>query len=397
MTIVVTGGGSGGHITPILAVASELKRLQPAVRIVYVGQKGDALADIPAAHPAIDEVRYVQAGKLRRYNGEGWKQLLDLPTQAKNMRDVFRVLIGLGQSYFMMRKLQPSVIFSRGGFVSVPVCLGGWLNRVPFVTHDSDSVPSLANRLIARWATLHAVALPEELYPYPIDKTVMVGIPLSSDYQPVEPTLQAAYRQQLKINPKAQLLLITGGGNGARRLNEAVVANAAYLLKQHPKLVIVHIAGRALQAATEEAYDKTVTDATARKRIRVEGFVSDFYRYSGAADVIIARGGATNLAEFAAQGKTCIIIPAAQLVGGHQVKNAQALADRGAVVLFTEEQAEQERRLAMVVGELLDDDTQRDALAKQLSKFARPHAAKQLAELLLEQTKAAQKSHAAPS
>jgi UDP-N-acetylglucosamine--N-acetylmuramyl-(pentapeptide) pyrophosphoryl-undecaprenol N-acetylglucosamine transferase len=160
MTIVVTGGGSGGHITPILAVAAELKQLDKSIRIVYIGQTGDKLADIPAADPHIDEVFTVRAGKFRRYHGEGWRQLLDIDTQLKNVRDAILVLIGLWQSFWLVRRLQPQVIFSRGGFVSVPVSLGGWLNHVPYITHDSDSMPSLANRLIARWAHLHAVALP---------------------------------------------------------------------------------------------------------------------------------------------------------------------------------------------------------------------------------------------
>lgn len=378
----MTGGGSGGHITPILAVADELKRTSPGIRIVYIGQKGDKLIDIPAADPNIDEVHVVSAGKFRRYHGEGWKQLLDVRTQAKNVRDGFRVLTGLWQSFWLLRRLKPSVIFTRGGFVSVPVALGGKLNRIPFITHDSDSVPSLANRIIARWASLHAVALPEDVYPYPAAKTRMVGIPLSTSYEKVTPLLVKQYRHQLGLQLDAQLLLVTGGGNGAQRLNDAVVANSQYLLKQHPKLVIAHIAGRALESPLSKAYDDLLSPEL-RKRVEVIGFTADFYLYSGAADVIIARGGATNLAEFAVQGKACIIVPAEQLVGGHQVKNAEVLAERGAIQLFTEAQAEQERRLALTVGELLDNDTKRAELGKQLSKFARSDAAHELAMVLL--------------
>ena len=160
LKVIVTGGGSGGHITPILAVAAELKRRDPKTRLIYVGQKGDGLADIPAADPNIDAVYAVQAGKFRRYHGEGWRQLLDLKMWFLNIRDAFYVLIGIWQSWRLMKRLRPDVIFSRGGFVSVPVALGGKFNGVPYITHDSDSIPSLANRLIARWAAVHAVALP---------------------------------------------------------------------------------------------------------------------------------------------------------------------------------------------------------------------------------------------
>jgi len=117
--------------------------LQPGVRIVYIGKRGESLLDILSEDPNIDEVLTVRAGKFRRYNGEGWKQLLDIPTQAKNIRDAIYVLIGTWQSFWLLRKLKPSVLFTRGGFVSVPVALGAVLNRIPYVTHDSDSIPSL--------------------------------------------------------------------------------------------------------------------------------------------------------------------------------------------------------------------------------------------------------------
>src|SRR4051812_13236879 len=107
MTIVLTGGGSGGHITPLLAVAAELKKQQPETRLIYIGQRGDGLGDIPARDPHFDETYTVRAGKFRRYHGEGLKQLLDLPTLYKNSRDFWRVLRGLRESYHLLKRLQP--------------------------------------------------------------------------------------------------------------------------------------------------------------------------------------------------------------------------------------------------------------------------------------------------
>jgi len=380
----VTGGGSGGHITPILAVASELKRLRPEVRIVYIGQKGESLLDIPAQDPSIDEVRVVRAGKFRRYHGEGWRQVFNLATQARNVRDAFFVLIGIWQSFWLLRRLKPSVIFTRGGFVSVPVALAGVLRRVPYITHDSDSVPSLANRLIARWAHVHAVALPPETYPYPPDKTVMVGIPLSDKYQPVTPRLQAQYRHELELDEFEQVVLVTGGGNGARKLNAAILENAVRLLKHYPKLCLLHVSGRALEAELRRNYDGLLAPEDTG-RVRVIGFAPDFYRYSGAADVIVARGGATNLAEFAVQAKACIIVPATRLVGDHQTKNAQVLVKKHAIVTLSEDQAEQDGRLARAIAELLGNTRERQQLRQNLAQFARTDAAERLAMLLLDE------------
>lgn len=376
----MTGGGSGGHITPILAVAHELKVLDPGLEVIYIGQKGDKLADIPAQDPNIDTVYTVWAGKFRRYSDEDWRQWLNVRVQALNIRDGFRVLRGLWQSYRLIRELKPDVIFTRGGFVSVPVALGGHLNRVPYITHDSDSVPSLANRLIARWAAVHAVALPIDAYPYPAAKTVMVGVPVSPDYQPVTPALRRQYRTELQLDEYEQVVFLTGGGNGARALNHALINNARYLLGTFPDLVLVHVAGRGLEDETNNAYDALKLGA-ARKRVQVHGFITGLYRYSGAADVVIARGGATNLAEFALQGKACLIVPSKQL--GWNVKNAASLAERGAIMQLSEDQGEQPERLGRLVGELLADEAKRVELGHALADYAHPHAAAELAALVL--------------
>jgi UDP-N-acetylglucosamine--N-acetylmuramyl-(pentapeptide) pyrophosphoryl-undecaprenol N-acetylglucosamine transferase len=224
------------------------------------------------------------------------------------------------------------------------------------------------------------VALPPELYPYPAAKTVLVGVPVSSNYQPVDAALRAKYREQLGLEHK-QVVFLTGGGNGARVLNEAMVANARYLLGTFPDLAIVHVAGRALVDETNAAYD-ALQLGTARGRVFVHGFVTDLYRYSGAADVVITRAGATTLAEFALQQLACLIIPAGHL--GWDVQNAAVLAKRDAVVQLTEDQAEQPERLGRTISELLQNDARRATLAHNLAAYAHPHAATELAQLLLD-------------
>jgi UDP-N-acetylglucosamine--N-acetylmuramyl-(pentapeptide) pyrophosphoryl-undecaprenol N-acetylglucosamine transferase len=380
--VVVTGGGSGGHITPVLAVAAALKAVDPTIEIIYIGQKGDRLADIPAGDPNISAVYTVRAGKFRRYHGLGMRQLFDVKTLFLNVRDLGYIAIGLMQSWRLMRRLRPQITFTRGGFVSVPVALGGRLCGVPYITHDSDSTPSLANRLIARWASLHAVAFDPKTYPYPLDKTTMVGIPLSPDYQAVTPSLQADYRRHIGVPTTGRMLFVTGGGNGAHQLNQFVLAAAPQLLKRYPNLTIVHVAGRALETALSESYDKLLSTSE-RQRVIVKGFLDNLYRYSGAADVIIGRGGATNMAEWAIQSKACLIIPSPQLIWN--VKNNQQLAKLGAVLQLTELQAEQEGRLAQLVAELLDSSEQRARLSNTLQTLAKPHAAQDLAAILIKQ------------
>jgi UDP-N-acetylglucosamine--N-acetylmuramyl-(pentapeptide) pyrophosphoryl-undecaprenol N-acetylglucosamine transferase len=385
MTIVVTGGGSGGHITPLLAVAHELKKQHPDTKIIYVGQRGDNLTDIPAQDPNIDEVQLIRAGKLRRYHGEGFRQLLDIPTMAKNIRDVMWTAIGLWQSFQLLRKIRPEVIFIKGGFIGVPVGLSAALLRIPYITHDSDALPGLANRIVAPWARKHAVALPKEIYTgYSMDKTVTVGVPLGRQYKPFSAKEVREARRQIGVEAEGKLLFVTGGGLGAQRLNDAVVACVPDLLERYKDLTIVQLAGRANETELRQRYQKLLPEAL-RPRVIVKGFITNLYLYSGAADVVITRAGATSIAEFAAQQKACVVVPNPLLTGGHQIKNAKVLAERHALRLVGEDKLRlDDHALMPALVDLLDHPEVASRLGKKLGEFAEPDSAKRLAMVLLE-------------
>lgn len=382
-TVALTGGGSGGHITPILAVAAELKRRRPDLRVVYVGQRGDSLMDIPAQDPNIDSVYAVSAGKFRRYHGESFiRQALDIPTLLKNARDFFLVLAGIWQSRRLMGRIKPDVVFSRGGFVSVPVCLGAAMKHIPYITHDSDPIPSLANRLIARWASWHAVAVPDDSYPYEPDKTVVTGIPVNKEFKPVTPALKKTYRREIKVPESVPMLFVIGGGLGSQRINKAVADALPNLLDEFQDLRVVHVVGRANLNDMERLYEDRLPDG--RGRVRVLGFITDVYRYSGAADIVVSRAGATNLAEFALQGRACIVIPGSFLAGGHQIQNARYLERKEAALVIDEDSlADDPNRLAKQVADLLHDKARIKALGSELGGFARPRAAEAITDLIL--------------
>jgi len=384
MRIVLTGGGSGGHIVPLLAVAHELKQLRPDCETIYIGQKGDSLADIPANDPSIDKVYTVRAGKLRRYHGEGLKQLLDLDTGAKNVRDVGFTVTGMAQSYRLLRKLRPDVVFVKGGFVGVPVGLAAAALKIPYITHDSDALPGLANRIIARWARWHAVGLPKEIYSYPPSNTVTVGVPISREFRERDQAEIMALKEKLGFPADSKVICITGGGLGAARLNDAIVRTSGELLAD-PQVVLAHLTGRNHEKQVSQQYDELLTD-TARARVEVVGYTTKLFEYSAVADVVVTRAGGTSIAEFTAQGKACVVVPNPLLTGGHQSKNAQALAERQAVRIVEETEIKQDpRNLSTAVQSLLDDPAMRIALGQKLHQLARPDAAKRLAMLLLEQ------------
>jgi UDP-N-acetylglucosamine--N-acetylmuramyl-(pentapeptide) pyrophosphoryl-undecaprenol N-acetylglucosamine transferase len=264
--------------------------------------------------------------------------------------------------------------------------------HISFVTHDSDAIPGLANRIIARWAAVHAVALPKEVYAYPAAKTITVGVPVQGDFVPVTPSLKAQYRRELGLDKFEHLIFVTGGGNGAQPLNEAVVAALPELLDEFPDLAVVQAVGRQHETAVQKLIDANLT-AEQRGRVFVKGYINDLYRYSGAADVIIMRAGATNLAEFALQGKACILVPNPRLTGAHQTKNAQYLASQHAVEIVDETELKQDdSRLMQRILDVLNDEHRQAELAVNIAKLAHVTAAHDLAMLLLEQANAQHKN-----
>ena len=296
---------------------------------------------------------------------------------------MFFVGAGLVESFVLLRRERPDAIFIKGGFVGVPVGLVAAFLNIPYITHDSDAVPGLANRLIAKWAVAHAVAMPKEAYSYPKAKTYHTGVPVSDKYSLVTAEKQSTYKKELHLDPKNPVLFITGGGLGAVRLNDAVVAIAKKLLARHPRLRILHIAGPGKATSLYEAY-KQLLGAKA-VQVEVKEFVQDMYRYSGAADVIVARAGATTLAEFAAQAKACIIVPNQNLTGGHQLKNAEILAKDEAIVSVADDAVQKNPELLLQQIEcLLDDPKARLHLARNLHATAVKDAAKSLAELIMQ-------------
>ena len=380
----MTGGGSGGHITPILAVADEIKKAHPDSKIIYIGQKGDTFADIVAENMLIDEVRSVSAGKFRRYNGEGLRQLLDFKTIWLNVRDAFRVIKGFWECNKLLSTIKPDVVFCKGGFVGVPVGLAAARLKIPYLTHDSDAIPGLANRIISRWAAKHAVALDPELYPYPQHKTVNVGVPVSSRYVKISFAEQQKLKAIAGFDSFKQVLLVTGGGLGAARLNHAAVQAMPKLLKKYPDLAVIHTAGQKLEAVVKEAYDACLAPEQ-RQRVHVYGYTTDLATFSGMADVVVARGGATNIAELAAQGKACIIVPNPLLTGGHQLKNAIAYEEKGAIINLDEMKLKDNFEILLKsIERLLDDKERRRDLSEKLHSFARPDSAKELAALCFE-------------
>ncbi len=284
----------------------------------------------------------------------------------------------------LLGKYKPDVVFSKGGYVVVPVGIAARLRGVPIITHDSDAVPGLANRFIGRWAKVHTTAMAPEYYPYPKNTIKQVGIPVDERLKPVDTALQKSLRQQIDLPADCLMLLVAGGGLGSQTINQLTVKLSPQLLKDNPSLQIVHFSGSGHQDSLAEYYRRELGQEMPR-RVKVLGFSSDFYIYSGAADVVLARAGATTLAELAIQRKAAIIIPSPFLTGGHQLRNAEELTTKDAAVVLQNDVSPQ--KLLSELDSLLQNKQRREQLAHNIGSLAQPEAAVQLADILLEATK----------
>jgi UDP-N-acetylglucosamine--N-acetylmuramyl-(pentapeptide) pyrophosphoryl-undecaprenol N-acetylglucosamine transferase len=204
----------------------------------------------------------------------------------------------------------------------------------------------------------------------------------------VTPEMQQHYKQELGLEKFGNIVFVTGGGQGSQRLNDFVIGSVPRLLSKYEDLAVIHIAGKAQKETVQTAYRRALKRSE-QDRVFVEGFVTELWKYSGAADVVVARAGATTVAELAIQRKATVIVPNPFLTAGHQIKTAQILAEHQAALCVSEQRlAKTLEPLTQAVESLLDNAGKRRSLATQLGAFAQPRAAHEIAKLLLQQTDA---------
>ncbi len=316
------------------------------------------------------------AGKLRRYHHLTiWQQLTWPSLVFSNLRDFFFVGVGLVQSFFKLLFWRPDVVFTKGGYVCLPVGIAARVLRIPLVIHDSDAHPGLTNRILSKWANAIATGAPLEYYPYNPQKTTYVGIPIDEKFRPFTTEEQQAAKAEWGVVVDQPLIVVTGGGLGAARINLTV----AKTLKQLQKLgsvVLVAGAGQYDELRAELPQDSDT--------FQLYPFVTNMHSLLGAADVVVTRAGATTILELAALAKPTILVPNAKLTGGHQLKNAAVYHDAGAALLVDEDLMEETPKLLVdAVDEVLEDAAKSRAMAERFHAFAKPNAAKDMARLIL--------------
>ncbi len=354
-TILFSGGGSSGHLTPSIAVANALLRSDKNLRPYFV------IADRRDERELLERSRLgygvIHAGKFPR--GLSFR-LITFP---------FLALLSFIESLLLLRRLRPALVFSKGGYVSVPVCLSAALLRIPIVLHSSDVVPNLSDRLIGHFARRICTGFPPAHFPAALAaKAEQTG-------NPARPIIFGASRDAGRritgFSGKRPVIMVIGGSQGSLTLNAAVAQSFDALLDMAD---VIHLTGQGKPGSKNHARyfaRPSVTD--------------DLPHLYALADVVITRAGAGVLSELAALAKAAIVVPLAGVAHDHQVKNAEALAERDACVVVTEERLAE---LPSVVGFLLASPERRADLGKNLQAFFPAQAAESVARITLDALRA---------
>lgn len=339
-TVVFTGGGTGGHIFPGLAVADELRLLYSEAglqcRIVWIGSSKGMDGSIIEKSGSVDTFYGIPTGKLRRY------------FSLENLVDVFRIIGGCIASFFLLLKLRPAMVFSKGGFVSVPPCFAAGLLRIPVYTHECDFSPGLATRLNSRVA-----------------KKVLLSYPQTASYfgkkfegrvevtgNPVRPVFYQADGQRgrefLGLEKGKPLLLVLGGSSGAQQINQLVLENLDYLTAHFQ---VVHQTG-----GEKAGFDPAAVPENGGGVYKHYSFIySEMPDVIAAADLVLSRAGANSLWECAVLGKAMVLVP---LWGagtrGDQVENARFFVESGAGLSLEGDEADSQH-LKAALDRMRDD------------------------------------------
>ncbi len=347
MKLLLAGGGTGGHLFPAVAIAERLRFEEPESEILFVGtEKGLESRMLPGLGWPLETIEM-----------SGWAGL----GLTARLRALGRLILGFKQSRTILRQFKPDVVVGVGGYVTVPVLLAAKLLGIPFLIHEQNAWPGLANRLLGHWAKRICLSFAETDRAFHHGATILTGNPV-----------RAAMEECPMIDAEASCLLVFGGSQGARTINRAMVAALPALADWRGKLKIVHQSGENDYATTLAAYK-----ADGWPDVEVVPFIKEMPQAYAQATLVVCRAGATTLAELTACGRPAILVPYPHAAANHQSTNAQALVARGAALMMEEADMTPEL-LGKVVNDLLHDRPRVLSMSSSAYNLARRGAAARL-------------------
>lgn len=355
---IISGGGTGGHIYPAIAIADEIKRRDAKHEVLFVGAEGKMeMEKVPKAG-------YRIVGLPIR----GLQRSLSVA----NLAMPFRLLASLWQARQLLRQFGPHAVVGVGGYASGAVMqVAAWAG-IPILIQEQNSYAGLTNKLLAKAARKICVAYPHLERFFPADKLVLCGNPVRGDLQELTSKRERALAH-FGLDAAKQTLLVLGGSLGARTLNECFQAGAAQVLA----------AGHQLIWQTGKGYLAQVRAAVAEQPgLYVSDFIYEMDLAYAAADVVVSRAGALSISELCLAGKAAILVPSPNVAEDHQTKNALALAGEGQKAALLVRDADAGRELVGTALRLLADPAEQAQLARQIRQLAKPQAAKEIVDEL---------------
>lgn len=357
--IMVAGGGTGGHLFPGLAVVEELRRRVPTLEVRFVGT-----------------ARGIEA-RILPERGESLDLLEVMPLKGQGMgarfRSLARIPAAMSQAGALMRAFDPDLVLGVGGYASGPVLLAASLGGRPTAVLEQNAHVGMTNRILARFVDRAYVSFEQTEAVFGKNKSRLTGNPVRQDF--VEHA-RLALADPEGFEARARTVLVLGGSQGARKLNEDVPQALAAAGLEERGLQVVHQAGESMRDRVEATYRERGIAAN------VVPFIDDMARAYSNAALVIARAGATTLAELCAIGRPSILVPFPFAADDHQAKNAKALEEQGGSVCIRESDLEIEQ-LASLVRSLLDDPKRRREMAAAAREHGRPDAAAAIVDDLL--------------
>jgi UDP-N-acetylglucosamine--N-acetylmuramyl-(pentapeptide) pyrophosphoryl-undecaprenol N-acetylglucosamine transferase len=355
--VIISGGGTGGHIFPAIAIAQTLQQMDPQIEVLFVGAEGKMeMTKVPAAGYSIIGLPIV-----------GLQRRLTL----KNLLVPIRIVQSLWKARRVIKNFRPDIAIGVGGYASGPLLrMAGWMG-IPTLIQEQNSYPGITNKILARKAERICVAYDGLEQYFPADKIVLTG-------NPVRPLVvntsskRAAGLAHFELQENRKTVLIIGGSLGARTINTSVEKSLAAW--DAAQIQIVWQTGKAY-------YEQAKKAAANYTHVRVFDFIAEMDLAYGAADLIVSRAGAMSISELCIVGKPCILIPSPNVAEDHQTKNAMALVRHDAALLVTDQMAGAELTSALM--QLAADEELCNRLATNCSKLAKTNAAASIAETIL--------------
>ena len=355
MRVLIAAGGTGGHIYPGIAVAKEIMRRDPGSVVRFVGTaRGLENRVVPNAG---FELSLIESTGLKN---------VGLAARARGLLVLPKSFIAARR---LIREFRPDIVIGAGGYVSGPVLLTASLMRRPTLVMDSNALPGFTNRVLARFVDKAAVSFAEAMSFFP-GKAVLTGNPVRGEFFEVS---------EKTPDPKHVSLLVFGGSQGARAMNEAMIAALAHLVSEKGRLRITHQTGTADVATVQRGYG----EASWSENVEVKAYIDDMVSEFAKADLIVSRAGATTTAELLAAGKAAIMIPFPLAADDHQRKNAEALQAAGAARMILQKDLSGET-LANEIRTLLTTPEKLSEMENAARKLARRDAAEKTVDLIEE-------------